>query len=242
MIAAVLVATLLVATPGVAEARYDAVIPQLDAWAFTTTEAVAYALTADAPLYDAPGGTVVATLAQRDFLGSPTVAIAVDHVAGWSRVLTPARKTLPSASSTPAAQTSAWVRDALLVSPVSLDSSIVISVSAHTLSIVRAGTVTDTFPVGVGTAGTPTPTGVTGYLEERYLDPGQGQDRYRVQLTSLHSTASDEPFGGTDGGLIGLHYEKQSSGAVSHGCVRLTVAALRAVDALPLGTLVSLVP
>jgi hypothetical protein len=77
---------------------------------------------------------------------------------------------------------------------------------------------------------------VTGYLEARYLDPAQNQSAHPVQLTSLHSSAADDPFGGDDGGLIGIHFEPVASGAVSHGCIRVRSAALDAVNALPLGT------
>ena len=69
----------------------------------------------------------------------------------------------------------------------------------------------------------------------------QGQSEHRIQLTSLHATGSDEPYGGADGGLIGIHYQAQASGAVSHGCIRLSAEAVAAVDALPLGTPVRIV-
>ncbi|MGN6503269.1 MAG: L,D-transpeptidase family protein, partial [Pseudolysinimonas sp.] len=93
------------------------------------------------------------------------------------------------------------------------------------------------FPADVGGPQTPTPTGVVGYLQARYLDPAQGQSAYRIQLTSLHATAADEPYGGDDGGLIGVHLGSGSS----HGCVRLGAAAIAAVDALPRGTPVRIV-
>jgi lipoprotein-anchoring transpeptidase ErfK/SrfK len=51
----------------------------------------------------------------------------------------------------------------------------------------------------------------------------------------------DEPYGGTDGGLIGLHYQDVASGAVSHGCIRLDADAIAAVDTLPLGTPITVV-
>ena len=88
------------------------------------------------------------------------------------------------------------------------------------------------FAAGVGATGTPTPRGVTGYLQARYRDAAQGQADHAIQLTSLHATAADEPYGGSDGGLIGIHLGSGSS----HGCIRVGSAALAAVDALPLGT------
>jgi lipoprotein-anchoring transpeptidase ErfK/SrfK len=115
-------------------------------------------------------------------------------------------------------------------------SRIEISVGRQQLMIRGPGG-TRRFPAGVGGDGTPTPTGVTGYLQARYLDPRQGQSVFRIQLTSLHAVAADEPYGGSDGGLIGLHLGSGSS----HGCIRLGPDAIAAVDALPLGTPIVLV-
>lgn len=63
-----------------------------------------------------------------------------------------------------------------------------------------------------------------------------------VVLTSLHSAAADNPYGDTDGGLIGIHYDPTSSGAISHGCMRLDDTAIAAINRLPLGTLVTITP
>jgi lipoprotein-anchoring transpeptidase ErfK/SrfK len=256
MIAALTVAVMIitgsVAVPAVHDgvtlpvARYDAVIPALDAWPFMTAAATSYSLEGDTDLFDAPGGSAVATLQAKNFLGDPTIVVGVDQVGGWVRVLTPARQKLPSderpSNGDAAAQTSGWLLRSQLVRPQAMTTSVVISVSAETLTITLDGAPRKTFPVGVGTADAPTPTGVTGYLQARYFDAAQQQASHPVQLTSLHSTAADEPFGGTDGGLIGLHYEKEAAGAVSHGCVRLGAAAATAVDVLPLGTLVTITP
>ncbi len=245
MIIALALAAVLPATLPLA--RYDAVIPALDAWPFTASASTTYSLAEDAALFDAPGGSAVATLPAKDFLGDPTVVVGVDRVGDWVRVLTPARQRLPSAGGA-AAQTSAWLPRSELERPRPVTATVVISVSEQTLTILSGGaglsngTETKTFAVGVGTADAPTPTGVTGYLQARYFDAAQQQASHPVQLTSLHSTAADEPFGGSDGGLIGLHYEKDATGAVSHGCVRLGAAAVTAVNALPLGTLVTITP
>ncbi len=243
-LAAYLAVSLVFATSaGAPEARYDAVIPQLSEWAFSVTAATVYSLQTDASLYDNPGGRAIATLPARNFLRTATIVVGVDRVGEWERVLTPARQSLPSAKMGAApAQTSGWIKVSSLTPVQQLKASIVISLSARTLSIVTGSKIKKVFAAGVGAAGTPTPTGVTGYLQARYLDPGQEQSRYPVQLTSLHSSAADEPFGGNDGGLIGIHYEKNASGAQSHGCVRLPTMAIEAVNAMPLGTLVTISP
>jgi hypothetical protein len=229
------------------EARYDAVIAGLlPARGMAETDS-AYRLQNGTALYAADRATPVARLEARDFLGEPTVVVPVESSGDWMRVLTPARQRLPSggadASGAPApAQTSAWIRAGALSSPTTVTARIVVSVSAQTLRIVgtRPSGGDRTWRVGIGAPGTPTPFGVTGYLEARYRDAAQGQAEHPVQLTSLHSEEADEPFAGSDGGLIGIHFQALSSGALSHGCIRVPADALAAVDALPLGTLITI--
>jgi lipoprotein-anchoring transpeptidase ErfK/SrfK len=223
------------------EARYSAVIGGLMPFDRTVTSDTVFQLRADAPLFGAARTTPVARFAASDFLRQPTTVVGVERDGAWERVLTPARQQLPSAAGgTAAAQTSAWVPVASLREESTPTSRIVISTADQSVSIVSSdGGVVQRFHAGVGTADTPTPTGVTGYLEQRYVDPAQGTGGHPIQLTSLHSSAADEPYGGHDGGLIGLHWNATTSGAVSHGCVRLDAEAVAAVNALPLGTLVT---
>ncbi len=230
------------------EARYDAVIAALLPAAGAADADTAYRLKKDTVVYAADRATPTARLAARDFLGEPSVVVPVESSGDWLRVLTPARQRLPSTGANSAgtnslgalapAQTSAWLRADSLSTPTMLVSRIIVSVSAQTLRIIGVGS--RTWPVGVGATGTPTPVGVTGYLQARYRDAVQGQAEHPIQLTSLHSTAADEPFGGNDGGLIGIHFQASASGARSHGCIRVPLEALAAVDALPLGTLITI--
>jgi lipoprotein-anchoring transpeptidase ErfK/SrfK len=223
------------------EARYDAVIPGLSAVPLgTTIHPTVVQLRRDAALYDAPDGKPIARLDRVNFLGHSTVAVPVERHGPWTRILTPARQQLPSAAPNSPAQTSAWIPTAALRMAATLSSEIEISVGRQTLTIISADD-RHSFPVGVGSAETPTPVGVTGYLQARYLDPAQDEATYPIQLTSLHSTVSDEPYGGSDGGLIGLHFSSHPRGAISHGCVRMSADAITAVNALPLGTLIRLV-
>ncbi len=230
------------------EARYDAVIAALLPAAGAADADTAYRLKKDTVVYAADRATPTARLAARDFLGEPSIVVPVESSGDWLRVLTPARQRLPSTGANSAgtnslgalapAQTSAWLRADSLSTPTMLVSRIIVSVSAQTLRIIGVGS--RTWPVGVGATGTPTPVGVTGYLQARYRDAVQGQAEHPIQLTSLHSTAADEPFGGNDGGLIGIHFQASASGARSHGCIRVPLEALAAVDALPLGTLITI--
>ncbi|WP_144762148.1 L,D-transpeptidase [Curtobacterium sp. 9128] len=224
------------------EAQYSAVVPGLMPFAETVTHDTVFHLRSDAPLFGADRTTPVARFAAQDFLQQPSTVVGLRREGAWELVLTPARQQLPSAAgaSGAAAQTSAWVPVAALEETATPTSRVVISTKDQRVSIVTAsGTVQQSFAAGVGTADTPTPTGVTGYLEQRYVDPTQGTGTHPIQLTSLHSAAADEPYGGHDGGLIGVHWNADTSGAVSHGCVRLDAQAVAAIDALPLGTLVT---
>jgi hypothetical protein len=228
------------------EASYNAVIPGLLASSWTptlTSTSTRDELSADAAIYGGDRTIPVARLDAKNFLGEPTVVVPVRTDGDWTLILTPSRKSLPSASGgSAAAQTVAWIRTSTLTAAATLTAHIVVSVSAQTLTIVDDSGSTSEFAVGVGASNTPTPTDVTGYIQARYLDPAQGETVYPIQLTSLHSAAADEPFGGHDGGLIGVHYEAVHTGDVSHGCIRLPAAAITAVNALPLGSLITIVP
>ena len=221
-------------------ADYRAVIPGLLAAPPSATWTTVFQLASDTPLFGADRTTPIARFESRDFLDEPSVVVRVAVDGPWSLVLVPSRQILPSQAgsgrSAPA-QSAAWLPTAALAPAATVQNRVVVSVSAQTLTIAdAAGRPQQTFSVAVGAPQTPTPVGVTGYLEQRYLDPAQGQTVHRIQLTSLHATAADEPYGGSDGGLIGVHYESASAGAVSHGCIRLGPEAIAAVDALELGT------
>lgn len=225
-------------------ATYNAVIPGLLPAPATAEVRASYHVSFDSVVYGADFSTPVARIPAKNFLGDPTVVVRVKSRGQWSLVLTPARQQLPSKATAAApapAQSAAWIPTSFLQITRPLTASVIISTSKQTLRIVdSSGAATKKFTVGVGTASTPTPTG-TGYLQARYLDPAQGQTEHRIQLTSLHASSADEPYGGTDGGLIGIHFQSTAAGAVSHGCVRLSEEAIAAVDALPLGTPVQIV-
>jgi len=218
--------------------RYDAVIAGLLPFAGDASTVVgAYRIGSDAPVFGTDRTEPVAKLTAKDFAGAPTTVVVVAQTGPWSLVLTSARVALPSKTGGNApAQSAGWVPTRLLHRVGDLPDVIQISVSKQTLTILQEGKPVAQFAVGVGTAGTPTPTKVTGYLQQRYLDPRQDETVFPIQLTSLHATTKDEPYGGNDGGLIGIHYNPVNAGAVSHGCVRLGEDAIRAVDKLPLGT------
>lgn len=227
---------------GLPAAVHDAVVPDLFA-APDTAPVAAGRLRMDLPLYGEDRDRPVAVLPARDFLGDATTVAVTRSDGDWSVVLTPARRVLPSAAGPDGApaQTAAYVRTDALPPLRPVDTSVIVSVARATMTV-RAGKREQQFPVGVGTPGTPTPTDVSGYLQARYTDPAQGQSAHRIQLTSLHATRQDEPYGGDDGGLIGIHVGPIGGGAVSHGCIRVGPDALAAIDVLPLGTAIRLTP
>jgi hypothetical protein len=161
---------------------------------------------------------------------------------GWTQILTPSRRELPSASGTGVApsQTMAWVRTDQLVAGAPVQQHVLVNVSKQSLSIVNTadGVVTATYSVGVGKADTATPVGLT-YLEARYRDPKQ-EAGHQIYLTGAHSSVADHPFG-PDQGLVGIHWNAVNTGAVSHACIRLNAAGDNAMSKLADGTRVLVV-
>lgn len=197
----------------------------------------------DLVLYADRGGAPVAVLPGRNFLRAPTVVAAVTTTGEWSLVLTPARKTLPSVAgpSGAPAQTAAWARTSDLPTMQPTAASVTVRVAEQSMTI----TTTQgqrRHEVGVGQDSTPTPTGVAGYLQARYVDPAQALAPGAIQLTSLHAAAADEPYTGTDGGLIAIHANPNPRGRASHGCIRVRADAVAELDALPLGTPILVLP
>ena len=177
------------------EARYDAVIGGLLPYYEATIPKTAdesYTIAADAPLYGDDRSKPIARLAAKNFLDDPTVVVPVKVSGDWAMVMTPARQSLPSATGgTAAAQSAAWIRRDLLEEHESLQQHVVISVGKQTVSIVGSdGRTVEDFPAGVGAGDTPTPTGVVGYIQARYLDPAQDQTVHPIQLTTLHSATA----------------------------------------------------
>jgi lipoprotein-anchoring transpeptidase ErfK/SrfK len=146
---------------------------------------------------------------------------------GWVEVLLPVR---PNGST-------GWVH----ASDVTLTPNpfhIVISLSAHTITVTNARSVVYTGPVAVGAPATPTPTGnYYLYVLLQAPDPNAGYGPYAYGLSS-HSDAL-ATFEGGDA-EIGIHGNSDASVLgqdVSHGCVRMDNDAITALSTqLPLGT------
>ena len=95
-------------------------------------------------------------------------------------------------------------------------------------------------PIGIGAPGTPTPAGQF-YVRDRlsgYLRPFYGPLAFGTNARS--PTLTDWP----GGGVVGIHGTDQPGlipGRISHGCVRLTNAAILTLGRLmPVGTPVTI--
>ena len=78
-----------------------------------------------------------------------------------------------------------------------------------------------------------TPAG-SAYIVARFTDPAQSA--LPINLLSLHSVAADEPYAPGGNGVVSIHFERAATGAVSHGCIRLSRDGIDAVNGLPVGT------
>jgi lipoprotein-anchoring transpeptidase ErfK/SrfK len=111
-----------------------------------------------------------------------------------------------------------------------------IELRRHRLTASRGLRVVAVTSVAVGDPSTPTPTGGY-YITELLKDPGGAYGPYAFGL-SVHSNVLRE-FAGGDG-ILGLHGtdEPDSIGrSVSHGCIRVSNAAItRLAKILPIGT------
>lgn len=222
-------------------ASWDAVVPGLlpSTAGPTDFSKTAFTLAEDSPLYGADRQTPVAVLDKTSSIaGLPTVVVVSKSDGPWSRILTPARRSLPSQDPAAPAQTAAWIRTDRLIAGKPLTTRVVISLSKLTLDLVdvESGDVTATFPVAVGAAATASPVG-TGFVEARYSDPVNQPEVGVISLTSLHSTVADAPFG--KGGLVAVHRYSRSVGQVSHGCFRISDTTAVVITTVPVGSLVT---
>jgi lipoprotein-anchoring transpeptidase ErfK/SrfK len=180
------------------------------------------------------GGEVVAVFPQELPWGSPTpflISEARRTAAGdtWLKVLLPRR---PNGSS-------GWVqRD-----QVRITREVVVDLSSRTASLLEDRRKVRSFRVGVGTAGTPTPTGRF-YVTVKLRPPQISAAAYGAWALGLSGYSEVHQTFGTGDGQIALHgtYKPWLLGRpVSNGCVRMdneTITLL--AETLPLGTPVTI--
>ncbi len=196
-------------------------------------QTVAQVAGASLAIYASQGSTTVwRTMKNPTASGAPLVLLVLERHPGWARVLLPVR---PNGSQ-------GWVR----TTDVRLGQHpyrIVVSRGKHTLTLYRGTSVVFTEKVGVGTSGTPTPGGV--YYTKELLQPPKPNGPYGPYAIGLSgfSPVLNEFLGGD--GTIGIHGTNDPSSIgkdVSHGCIRMTNAAItKLAKLLPLGVPVQIV-
>ena len=184
-------------------------------------------------------GDIIAVFPQALPWGSPTPFLidqARRTAAGdvWLKVLLPKR---PNGSS-------GWVlRDQVRIKPVS--HQVVVDLSSRTASLLEGRRKVRSCRVGVGTAGTPTPTGRF-YVTVKLRPPQISASAYGAWALGLSGYSEVHQTFGTGDGQIALHgtYKPWLLGRpVSNGCVRMdneTISLL--AETLPLGTPVTIKP
>lgn len=163
-----------------------------------------------------PGGKVVATIKSKTEFKSPTMLAVAARKPGWVLVRTSLAKHhvgwLP---------TSAGV---VFEEP----RSIVIDLSAKTLTVFHRGRMTDRYRVAIGTPATPTPTGRFAVTDRLTTGNANGDYGCCILALNAHQTKIAQGWGGGD--RVAIHatpHEWTLGKQVSHGCVRATNKALR---------------
>ena len=176
-------------------------------------------------VYARPGGPPVAVLPATE-IGSPTWVPVVQSQPGWDLVLLPAR---PNRSA-------GWIYlGGGELQTAYTPYQVQVSLAARRLTVLDAGHSLGSWTVADGEAGTPTPTGRTFLLAS--LAPRQPTYSPLILPLGTHSGTLTTYGGGP--GTVALHGWPDAAvfgQAVSHGCVRVPPAALRALSRVPLGS------
>lgn len=173
-------------------------------------------------LYDEPDGTPFAKIGPRQF--GDTWLTVITRNRDWVQVMLPSR---PNGST-------GWIRSSQLTEAHSRF-LIKVHLGQRSLELFEDGDRVGTWPVAIGAASTPTPTGRT-YVIGQISDEQQPFSPVILPLGS-HSTTLDSYGGGP--GTVALHGWTDPSvfgKAISHGCVRVPDEALALLRTVPIGT------
>jgi hypothetical protein len=189
----------------------------------------------DVPTYASPGGARIGAMGH--WYGWPQSAPILESRGEWLKVRLPER---PNGST-------AWIKR----SGVKITQSvwrIVIRVGQTNLTVYREGFPVWTFPVGLGKASTPTPTG-SFYLG--VMEPQDNASNGRYALASTAHSEAIQSWQGSGDAVIAIHgpvsakSDKQigSTGTyISNGCVRMHLSDLQNLYQIPVGTPIDIVP
>jgi hypothetical protein len=181
-----------------------------------------------------PGGRIVARLRPRTEFDSPTVVPVVRHRPGWYGVLSPH---LPNGRI-------GWISERARVTSYETAYRIVVSLRRREVVVRRDRRVVQRFPVAIGSAGTPTPTGRFAVTDKILTRDASSPYGCCILALSAHQPHTPQGWGGGDRVAIHATNLPESIGtAASLGCLRGPEEALRrAVRTVPLGTIVRIDP
>jgi lipoprotein-anchoring transpeptidase ErfK/SrfK len=174
-----------------------------------------------------PGGRIRAKLAVKTEFGSPEAMWVVRHSGRWLGVAS------PKAGNNHVG----WI-PASVVSLSRVNWELRVSLSARKLSVLDNGRVKQRYTVAIGAPDAPTPTGRFAVTDR--LLTGDPAGPYGCCILALSAKAPHAIQDWSGGNRIAIHStpETETIGeAVSHGCVRLTLAEGQwLINHIPLGT------
>jgi lipoprotein-anchoring transpeptidase ErfK/SrfK len=174
-----------------------------------------------------PAGRSLTPLGTRTGFGSPEALWVVQHSPGWLGVISPLAGN----------GRVGWIpRSAASLGRVSWE--LKISLSARRLTVTDSGEVLHRYTVAIGRPGAPTPTGRFSVTDKLSTNDPTGPYGCCILAISAHAPHAIQGWSGGDRIAIHSTPETASIGqAVSHGCVRLTLAQGRwLLSHIPLGT------
>jgi lipoprotein-anchoring transpeptidase ErfK/SrfK len=178
-------------------------------------------------LHAKPGGRVLAKLAVKTDFGSPQAMWVVRHSGRWLGVVS------PKAGNNQVG----WI-PASVVSLSRVNWELKVSLSARKLTVLDNGQVKQRYTVAIGAPDAPTPTGRFAVTDR--LLTGDPAGPYGCCILALSAKAPHAIQDWSGGDRIAIHStpETETIGeAVSHGCVRLTLAEGQwLINHIPLGT------
>jgi hypothetical protein len=187
-------------------------------------------VTRPTPLRARPGGQVVATLRKRTGFGSPTVLPVVRRRGDWLGVLS---SELPNGEL-------GWISTRADLVSYRTRYRVDASLTRREVVVRRAGKVVMRFPVAIGGASTPTPTGRFAVTDKLVTKSQTSPYGCCILALSAHQPNTPQGWGGGDRVAIHATNLPETIGtAVSLGCLRAPeTEARRIVHTIPLGTIV----
>jgi lipoprotein-anchoring transpeptidase ErfK/SrfK len=180
-----------------------------------------------AALHATPGGRVLAKLGMKTDFGSPQAMWVVRHSGRWLGVVSPKAGN----------HQVGWI-SAAAVSLSRVNWELRVSLSARRLTVLNNGRVKQRYTVAIGAPDAPTPTGRFAVTDR--LLTGDPAGPYGCCILALSAKAPHAIQDWSGGNRIAIHStpETETIGeAVSHGCVRLTLAEGQwLINHIPLGT------